>query len=248
MPILFGRNPIIEALRAGRNVRRLWVLDAARGGSISELVALARRVKVPIEHLDRRAIDRIANTTHHQGVAAEVLDFDYADVDEILEGAGKAGERPFVLLLDTIQDPQNLGTLIRTAEAVGMHGVVLPKRRSAGVTPVVEKASAGATELIPIAEVTNLSQTIQELKRQGVWVVGLDASADQDETSIAPDLPLAVVVGSEGRGLSPLVRERCDLLVKLPMRGKIDSLNAAVAGSIVVYNLWRRRLLASAQT
>jgi 23S rRNA (guanosine2251-2'-O)-methyltransferase len=241
LPVLFGRNPVTEALRAGRNVRRLYVQETAHGGSLVELEGLARRARVPIERVERRALDRIANTDRHQGVAAEVLDFDYADLDDILDRAKASGDPPFILVLDSIQDPQNLGALIRTAEAVGVHGVVIPKRRSAGVTPVVEKASAGATEHIPIAEVTNLAQTIQELKKQGVWSIGLDASAKQDDSRLAPDLPVAVVVGSEGQGLSRLVRDRCDLLLRLPMRGKINSLNAAVAGSIVLYNLSRAR-------
>ena len=191
--------------------------------------------------LDRRALDRIADTDRHQNVAAEVVEFDYAEVDDLLVLARERGELPLLLALDSLQDPQNLGTLIRTAEAVGAHGVILPRHRAAGITTAVERSSAGAVEHLPVAEVANLNRAADDLKKQGVWIIGLDAEAEQTYDKIDPDMPLCLVVGSEGKGISRLLREKCDLLVKLPMRGQVGSLNAAVAGSIVLYDTWRRR-------
>jgi 23S rRNA (guanosine2251-2'-O)-methyltransferase len=191
--------------------------------------------------LDRRALDRIADTDRHQNVAAEVLDYDYADLDDLLHAARGKNEPPLLLLLDQLQDPQNLGTLIRTAEAVGAHGVVLPRHRAVGVTPAVERASAGAIQHLPVAEVTNLNRAVDDLKQQGLWIVGLDAEGRHDLGDVDPAIPIALVVGSEGKGISRLLREKCDFLVRLPMRGRVGSLNAAVAGSIVLYDLFRRR-------
>jgi 23S rRNA (guanosine2251-2'-O)-methyltransferase len=191
--------------------------------------------------LDRRALDRIADTDRHQNVAAEVLDYDYAEVDDLLQAARARNEPPLLLLLDQLQDPQNLGTLIRTADAVGAHGVVLPRHRAVGVTPAVERASAGAIQHLPVAEVTNLNRAVDDLKQQGLWILGLDAEGQHELSNVDPAMPLALVVGSEGKGISRLLREKCDFLVRLPMRGHVGSLNAAVAGSIVLYDLFRRR-------
>jgi 23S rRNA (guanosine2251-2'-O)-methyltransferase len=194
--------------------------------------------------LDRRALDRIADTDRHQNVAAEVLEYDYSTLDDLLVLAQERNEKPFLLALDSLQDPQNLGSLIRTAEAVGAHGVVVPRHRAVGVTPAVEKSSAGAIEHLPVAEVVNLNKAADDLKEQGVWVVGLDAEGDKSYDEIDPTLPLCLVVGSEGKGISRLLKEKCDMLVNLPMRGQVGSLNAAVAGSIVLYDVWRRRVRA----
>jgi 23S rRNA (guanosine2251-2'-O)-methyltransferase len=199
---------------------------------------------VPTQVLDRRALDRIADTDRHQNVAAEVLEYDYSTLDDLLVLAQERNEKPFLLALDSLQDPQNLGSLIRTAEAVGAHGVVVPRHRAVGVTPAVEKSSAGAIEHLPVAEVVNLNKAADDLKEQGVWVVGLDAEGDKSYDEIDPTLPLCLVVGSEGKGISRLLKEKCDMLVNLPMRGQVGSLNAAVAGSIVLYDVWRRRVRA----
>lgn len=242
MPVIWGRRVVAEALRARRTIRRVYLGDTPRAGSpLGEIADLARRAHVPVQLLDRRALGRIADTDRHQGVAAEVLDYEYAEPDDLLAAARQRNEPPLLLLLDQLQDPQNLGSLIRTAEAVGAHGVVLPRHRAVGVTPAVERTSAGALAHLPVAEVTNLNRTVDELKRQGIWIVGLDAQGRHDLADVDPALGIALVVGSEGKGISRLLREKCDILVNLPMRGRVGSLNAAVAGSIVLYDLFRRR-------
>ncbi len=238
--IIYGRHPVLEALRGGAGVERLRV---ARGSSLSgnleEILNLARRQHVPIQWVERSELDRLG--PHHQGVAAELPAFDYADLDDCLALAARRGEPALLLALDAIQDVHNLGSLIRTAEAVGAHGVLLPKHRAAGVTPAVRKASAGAVEHLPVAHVTNLVQALRDLKEHGLWVYGLDMAGTHAYDDVEWALPLVLVVGSEARGVGRLVRETCDLLVRLPMRGQVDSLNAAVAGSIVLYTAWRAR-------
>jgi 23S rRNA (guanosine2251-2'-O)-methyltransferase len=233
---------VTEALRSGRTVRRVYF--GARPGPespLAEIERLAHRWRVPMQVLDRRALDRIADTDRHQNVAAEVLEYAYAEVDDLLRLAQERGEPPLLLALDQLQDPQNLGSLLRTAEAVGAHGVILPRHRAVGVMPAVEKASAGAIEHLKVAEVPNLNRLTDELKRQGVWVVGLDAEGETELGGFDATMPLCLVVGSEGHGISRLLREKCDFLVRLPMRGQVGSLNAAVAGSIVLYDVFRRR-------
>jgi len=241
---LYGRRSVLEALRAGR--RRAWRLFVAEGaqtrGTLSEIIEIARQRGLSIQTVRRAELERVVGNDHHQGVALEASAYPYADLDEALAAGQARGEPPFLLMLDHVQDPQNLGTLLRTAEAVGVHCVILPERRAAGVTPAVSNASAGAVEHLAVAQVTNLAQTIEAFKRQGVWVAGLQPAPkaipyDQADLRGA----LALVVGSEGEGLSALVQERCDWLLMLPMRGRITSLNAAVAGSIVLYAAWRAR-------
>jgi 23S rRNA (guanosine2251-2'-O)-methyltransferase len=242
VPVIWGRRVVTEALRSGRTVRRVYLGGRAGPESpLAEIERLARRDHVPVQVLDRRALDRIANTDRHQNVAAEVLEYKYAEVDDLLGLAQERGERPLLLALDQVQDPQNLGSLIRTAEAVGVHGLILPRHRAVGVTPAVEKASAGAIEHLKVAEVPNLNRLADDLKRQGVWIVGVDADGDAELDGFDATMPLCLVVGSEGRGISRLLREKCDVLVRLPMRGEVASLNAAVAGSIVLYDVFRRR-------
>lgn len=242
MALIWGRNPVVEALRAGKAVERLYVAEGLRPNPVvDEITRRARALRVQTQHLDRRALDRLADGANHQGVVAEIEEFEYAELDDVLGRAQAAGEPPLLLLLDALQDPQNLGSLIRTAEAVGVHGVVLPRHRSVGVTAAVAKASAGAVEHLPVVRVTNLGQAIEDLKAKGVWVLGLDASGKQAYDEADYSAPTAIVVGAEGGGLHRLVAERCDLLVKLPMRGRVASLNAAAAGSIVLYHAFRSR-------
>jgi len=242
MPLIWGRNPVAEAFRAGADVEKLYLAEGVKPvGVVEEILRRARVARVPVQRLDRRALDRMAGGGVHQGVVAEVSEYRYADLDEVLARAAMAGEQPLLLLLDSIQDPRNLGALIRTAEAVGAHGVVIPRHRAVGVTPAVVKASAGAVEYLPIAQVTNLGQAIEELKRRGIWVVGLDAAGVTSYDEVDYAVPVALVVGAEGTGLGRLVAERCDVLARLPMRGKVASLNAAVAGSIALYHAWRSR-------
>ncbi len=240
---LYGRHAVLEALRAGRRrARRVFLAAGARErGTVVEIIDLARQRGIPVQRVRRSELDRLG-VTDHQGVALEASLYPYVTLVDVLAAAESRGEPPFLLLLDHVQDPQNVGTLLRTAEAVGVHGVIIPERRAAGITPAVSNASAGAVEHLLVALETSLAQTIAELKQTGVWIVGLERTAGAvpyDEADLTG--PLALVVGSEGKGLSRLVREHCDWLVMLPMRGQVTSLNAAVAGSIVLYAAWRAR-------
>ncbi|MBC7225216.1 MAG: 23S rRNA (guanosine(2251)-2'-O)-methyltransferase RlmB, partial [Anaerolineae bacterium] len=240
---LYGRNAVREALLAGRRTAfGLWVLAGRRDARLQEIGGLARARGVPVSKADRHRLGQLAGDRHHQGVALEVSPYPYLHLEDILARAQEAGEPPFLLLLDLLQDPQNVGTLLRTAEAVGVHGVVLGQRRAAGVTPAVVHTSSGATEWLAIARVPNLSQAMRTLSEQGVWLVGLEGLPEATPLDqVAWPQSVAVVVGSEGEGLRRLTREWCDLLVRIPMRGHITSLNAAVAGSIALYAAWRAR-------
>jgi 23S rRNA (guanosine2251-2'-O)-methyltransferase len=214
------------------------VATGAHGEVITEIVDEARAKKINLQSVDRRRLDDMA--FNHQGVVAEAAPYVYATIEDVIEAA-KASPSPLVLLLDVLQDPQNLGSLLRTAAAAGAQGVVIPEHRAVGVTPAVVKASAGAIERLKIAQVTNLSRAIDALKAVGIWAVGLDASAETRYDQADLNRPIALVVGGEGKGLRPLVRQHCDLVVSLPMPGAIESLNAAVAGSIVLYEALRQR-------
>jgi len=243
LEILYGRNAVYEALRAGR--RRCENVLIAEGiqesGTASRILALAAESGIPIKRIERQQLDRLG-PVNHQGVAAQVESYPYAELDTILSLAQQRKELPFLLLLNCLQDPQNLGTLLRTAEAVAVHGIAIPRHRAAQITPAVSNASAGAVEHLLIAQVTNLVRTMAELKEQGVWILGLEHAPEaQNYREVDLNMPLALVVGSEGRGLSRLVRERCDLLIQLPMRGKVNSLNVSVAGSIALYEAWQQR-------
>ncbi|TAK21457.1 MAG: 23S rRNA (guanosine(2251)-2'-O)-methyltransferase RlmB [Chloroflexota bacterium] len=242
MPIIWGRRVVTEALRSQRGVRRVMFGAApTTDAALADIERIARSDRVQVQVLERRALDRIANTDHHQNVIAEVVEFKYASIDDIIAVSAERNEPSLIVALDHVQDPRNFGTLIRTAEAVGAHGVIIPRDRAVAVTPGVEKASSGAIEHIAIAEVTNLNRCLDDLKKQGVWIVGLDAEGSDRLETIAADGPLCLVVGAEGTGLSRLAREKCDLLIRLPTIGKVASLNAAVAGSIALYDIYRRR-------
>ena len=232
---IYGRNPVYETLRAKRrDVFRLQIAEGVQDkGRLTEILALAANRKIPVERVSRARLDKLSDS--HQGVALEVSSYPYVTLDDILENAGTRNEALFVLLLTTLQNPQNLGTLIRTAEAVGVHGVLIPTHRAAEITPAVISASAGASEHMLVAQ-ANLAQAIVELKEADAWVVGLDESPESKAPSeVRLDGALAVVVGSEGEGIRALVRQSCDFLLRLPMQGKIESLNAAVAGSVALY-------------
>lgn len=238
---IWGRNPVWEVMRAGK--RKAFELRIARGikveGRLKEILDLAREKSIPVLEVPRETLNGISS--HHQGVALQAEEYPYVGLDTILKTARDRNDAPLVLLLDTLKDPQNLGSLIRTAELVGVHGVVLPFRRTATVTPAVVSASSGASEHIHIIQ-ANLVQIITQLKEEGVWVVGLEGSLDaQLPGQIDLDGPLALVVGSEAEGMRALVRSSCDFLLRLPMRGQIDSLNAAVAGSVALYLVWQAR-------
>ncbi|MGD8735198.1 MAG: 23S rRNA (guanosine(2251)-2'-O)-methyltransferase RlmB, partial [Anaerolineae bacterium] len=241
--ILYGRQPVRETLRAGR--RQVYRLLLARGlkrsGIVGQIVAMAEQANIQVESVDRQEFDRWGGEVNHQGLAAQVSGYPYMDLPSLLTETGQA-ETPFFLLLDHIQDPQNLGSLLRTAEAAGVHGVVLPDRRAAGVTPAAVRASAGAAEHVRVSQVTNLVRSMESLKTAGVWLAGLDAHPEAIPYTEA-DLSGAVglVVGSEGKGLARLVRETCDFLIRVPMRGQVESLNAAVAGALALYEVRRQQ-------
>ncbi len=237
---IWGRHPVEEALQAGR-VQRIMLARGARESGLSELLQLAENQRIPLSTVPRERLDQIARGANHQGIIAEVTPWDYAEVDDLLALAARRHEPPLLVALDSVQDVHNLGSLIRTAEAVGAHGIIIPEHRAAGITPAVVKSSAGAIEHLLVAQVTNLTRTLEDLKRQDIWVIGLAGEASQSIERGDLNRSLVLVVGSEGKGMSRLVRDHCDLLVHLPMRGSINSLNAAVAGSIALYNAWRAR-------
>lgn len=243
--IIWGRHPILEMLRHKEAIDRILVAKGSRvEGTLKEIVDLAQTNNVTVQWVPREQLDKL--DTHHQGVAAQVEGYPYKELEDGLQRAAAQNEPPLILILDQIQDIHNLGSLLRTAEAVGVHAVVLPERRAAGVTPAVRKASAGAVEYLTICQIGNLQHTIQDLKHRGIWIAGVEKDPDALPYFTA-DLrgPLAIVIGAEGQGIRRLVREACDFLVQLPMVGHVDTLNAAVAGSIVLYEAMRQRRLAT---
>lgn len=241
MRTVHGVNPVRELLRAGGDAAELWVAEGAERGRLGEILRLAREAGVRLKEAPRQKLDRLAGTDRHQGVVAVVADYRYRDLGDLLDLARARGEAPLLVLLDGIEDPQNLGAIIRSAHALGSHGVVIPRDRAAGITSAAAKASAGAVEHCPVARVTNLAQAIDTLKESGVWVVGLasDGSADIGSVDLTP--PTALAVGSEGQGLRRLVRERCDHVARIPMSGEIGSLNASSSAAICLYEAVRQR-------
>lgn len=239
---IWGRNPVSETLLSSRRVTRLLIADGVRESpAISAMLKEAQSQNIHVETVPRSRLDQISHNAVHQGCIAQVEERKYASIEDILALAEQKQEAPFLLLLDAIQDVNNLGSLIRTAEAAGVHGVIIPEHRAAEVNATVVKTSVGATEHILIAQETNLTRTIDDLKQRNIWVVGLAGEGNTFYTQADLTGPLALVVGNEGKGLGRLVREHCDLLVKLPMNGRINSLNAAVAGSISLYEALRQR-------
>ncbi|WP_126424760.1 23S rRNA (guanosine(2251)-2'-O)-methyltransferase RlmB [Brevibacillus marinus] len=238
---IVGKNPVIEALRSGRPINKIWIAEGVGKQQLGPLLSLAKERGVVITSANRKKLEQLSGSQHHQGVIASVAAYQYADVSDLLDKAREKGEAPFLLILDELEDPHNLGSILRTADAVGAHGVVIPKRRSVGLTAAVAKASAGAIEYVPVARVTNLVRTIEELKQHGVWIAGTDADAPQDFREGDFALPLALVIGSEGKGISRLVREHCDFMYRLPMVGRVTSLNASVAAALLMYEVYRAR-------
>ncbi len=238
--LIIGRNPVMEALKSGREIDKLVVGNGAEG-SIIKIVGMAKDKGIPIMYSERNGLDRISEGRVHQGVAAYVSSYGYVEVEDILKVAEERGEEPFIVILDNLEDPHNLGAIMRTCETAGAHGIIIPKRRAVGITDVVVKASAGAVEYIPVAKVVNIAQTIESLKAKGIWVAACDMGEhmyyEQNLTG-----PMALVVGAEGEGISRLVREKCDYVVSIPMKGKITSLNASNAAAILIYEICRQRL------
>ena len=236
-----GRNAVIEAYRAGRPIDKLFILDGCQDGPILTIKREAKAKQTPVKFVTKERLDQISETGKHQGVIAYAAAYEYATVEEILDNARQKGEAPFLFLLDKIEDPHNLGAIIRTANLAGAHGVIVPKNRAAGLTAVVAKTSAGALNFTPVARVTNLAKTIEELKKEGIWFV----CADMGGTTMY-DLnlkgPIGLVIGNEGEGVGRLVKEKCDMVASIPMKGDIDSLNASVAAGVLAYEIVRQRL------
>ena len=239
---VYGRNPVLELLRAGWPVREVWLAGEADDARLRQIVSACSGLGIPIRHLPARELTARLGHSDHQGVAAVLGEVQYADLDAVFARAREAGEPPFVAVLDSIQDPQNLGAILRSAEAAGVHGVIIPKRRAVGLTPAVAKASAGAFAHLPVVQVTNLVRTVLELKDAGLWIVAADQAGDTTLWEARLDGPIAVVVGSEGKGIHRLLRETCDFTVRIPMLGKIESLNASVAAALLFYEVRRRRM------
>jgi len=235
-----GRNPVLEALRSGRTIEKILISKGLREGSIREIIKKAREQKIIVQEVNRSRLDELSFSKAHQGVIAFVTPYTYVTVDEILLRASQRNEDPFIIVLDGITDPHNFGSILRTAECCGAHGVIIPKRRSVGLSPAAIKASAGAAEYVPVAKVTNIPSILDELKKQGLWVAGADMRG-QIHTKADLRGPIALVIGSEGNGLSRLVREKCDFLISIPMKGKIESLNASVAAGILMYEIMRQK-------
>lgn len=241
-PTIEGRRAVLEALRAGRETHLILIADGVEpGAQIEEITTSAHAAGIPIESVNRAELDRRASTKHHQGVIAFVADAQYAPLDGLIESAKSSGSAPLIVVLDGIQDPQNLGAIARSVDASGAHGMVIPEHRAVGVTPGAIRASAGALEHVTVARVTNLSRAIDQIKKADIWVVGLDMAGERSYTGVDLTRPTAVVVGSEGEGISRLVKERCDLLAAIPLRGQLASLNASVAAGIVLYEAVRQR-------
>lgn len=236
-----GRNSVIELLKAGKDINKLYIQKGEKKGSILEIIKLAKQNKIIMSEIEKTKLDQMSETKNHQGVIAIVPPYEYADVDDILDAAKKKNEDPFIIILDEIEDPHNLGSIIRTAECAGAHGIIIPKRRSALVNSTVVKTSAGATSYMKVARVNNLNETIEYLKEHNVWVYGTDmlGSSYYDEQDYKGGV--AIVVGSEGEGMGRLIKEKCDFLIKIPMKGKINSLNASVSAAIVMYEVMKQR-------
>jgi 23S rRNA (guanosine2251-2'-O)-methyltransferase len=240
--IIQGRNPVFEALKSGRSVNKILLArNIGRHSSIAEIIHLSRDKRIPVEFVDRRVIDEACESFNHQGVIAYASVKEYVSLDDLFDESRKRNEEPLYCILDGIEDPHNLGAILRTADASGIHGVIVRSRRAVGLTSIVEKTSAGAVEYIPVARVSNISQAIQILKQHNIWIIGVDASGKTKYTQIDYKLPTAIVIGSEGKGVSDLVRKNCDSLVSIPMRGNINSLNASVATALVTYEAFRQR-------
>ena len=236
-----GRNAVIEAFRSGKPIDKVFILDGCQDGPMVTIRREAKKKDVMIKYVTKERLDQMSETGKHQGVIAYAAAYEYAEVSDILEKAKEKGEDPFIFILDNIEDPHNLGAIIRTANLAGAHGVIIPKNRAVGLTATVAKASAGALNYTPVAKVTNLSQTIEELKKEGLWFVCADMDGEimyrQNLTG-----PIGLVIGNEGEGVSKLVKENCDYIASIPMKGDIDSLNASVAAGVLAYEIVRQRL------
>ncbi|KSU78419.1 23S rRNA (guanosine(2251)-2'-O)-methyltransferase RlmB [Fictibacillus enclensis] len=238
---IIGRNPVLEVLRSGRDINKIFVGEGSQKGPVSQVIHMAKENNVLVQFVPKKKLDLLSDGGNHQGVIAAVAAYEYSEIDDLFQKAEEKGEDPFFIILDEIEDPHNLGSIIRTADAVGAHGVIIPKRRAVGLTAAVAKASTGAIEYIPVVRVTNIVQTMKELKERGLWFVGADMKGQEDYREAKLDLPIGLVIGSEGKGMGRLVKDTCDFLVRLPMEGKVTSLNASVAAGLLLYEVYRKR-------
>ena len=238
-----GRNSVLELLESGKDINKIFVTRGEKHGSINKILAIAKEKRIIVVEKDKKQMDEMAQEENYQGVIAIVPPFEYVEIEDILNTAKERGEDPFVLILDGIEDPHNLGSIIRTAETAGVHGIIIPKRRAASVNSTVNKTSAGAVEHMKIARVTNISDTIEELKQAGLWICGTDISAEKYYYNQDLTGPLGIVIGNEGKGISEKVKKNCDFNVKIPMKGRITSLNAAVSTGIIVYEAVKQRIV-----
>lgn len=238
--LIGGKNPVAEALRSGRELNKIWIAEGLNKKSIGEILSLAKQSSIVVQAVPKQKLDGMLDM-NHQGIIASVAAYAYAEIEDLFTIAAERGEDPLFLILDELEDPHNLGSILRTADATGVHGVIIPKRRSVGLTGVVAKASTGAIEHIPVVRVNNLSQTVEELKKKNVWIAGTDAAGSQDYRTMDATLPLAIIIGSEGKGMSRILKEKCDFLYHLPMVGHVTSLNASVAASLLMYEVFRKR-------
>ncbi|WP_085993703.1 23S rRNA (guanosine(2251)-2'-O)-methyltransferase RlmB [Oceanobacillus senegalensis] len=239
--MIIGKNPVIEALKSGRSVNKVLISEQMNQSTHGKFQHLSKQAGTILQKVPKSKLDQLTNE-NHQGVIAYVASYQYASLDHLFQYAKDKGEQPFFIILDELEDPHNLGSILRTADATGAHGVIIPKRRSVGLTATVAKTAAGAMEHIPVARVTNIANTIDELKEKNIWVVGTEAEATEDYRRLDGTLPIALVIGNEGKGISRLVKKKCDWTVSLPMRGKVSSLNASVACSLLLYEVYRKRV------
>ncbi|HDK7177081.1 TPA: 23S rRNA (guanosine(2251)-2'-O)-methyltransferase RlmB [Clostridium botulinum] len=240
--IIEGRNAVIEALKSNKTIEKVMVAKGDLEGSIKIIISLAKEKGIVINEVDRKKLDSISQTRAHQGVIAFTTPYQYCAVEDIIRYAKQKEEDPFIVILDEIEDPHNFGSILRTAEVCGVHGVIIPKRRNVGVTPTVYKTSAGAVEYMKISKVTNINNVIDKLKEKGIWIYGADMCGNDYCFDVSLSGPIALVIGSEGRGMSKLTKNKCDVLVKIPMLGNITSLNASVAGGMLMYEILKQRM------
>ncbi|MFB6469147.1 23S rRNA (guanosine(2251)-2'-O)-methyltransferase RlmB [Cytobacillus sp. Hz8] len=237
---IIGKNPVIEALKSSRDINKILIAEGSQKGQMQQVIGMAKELNVLVQFVPKKKIDQLVEG-NHQGVVAQVAAYEYAELDDLFQAAEAKNETPFFLLLDEVEDPHNLGSIMRTADVVGAHGIIIPKRRAVGLTSTVAKASTGAIEYIPVVRVTNMSRTIDELKERGIWIAGTDAKGKEDYRQFDGTLPLGLVIGSEGKGMGRLVRDKCDFLIYLPMAGHVTSLNASVAAALLMYEVYRKR-------
>lgn len=237
-----GKNPVLAALKSDRDLNKIWVAEGLNKQTYQEIMDYASKQKIVVQTVPRKRLDQMVDIPH-QGIVASVAAYKYATLDDLFARAESRGEDPFFIMLDELEDPHNLGSILRTADAVGAHGVIIPKHRSVSLTSTVAKASTGAIEFVPVVRVTNLSQTVDTLKERGVWIAGTDAAQGGavDYRYMDATLPLALIIGNEGKGMSPKLKKRCDFLYTIPMQGKITSLNASVATALLMYEVYRKR-------